>query len=187
MLVPYKIEDIPYQNFIQSPIGLVPKAGNKTRLIFHLSFDFGEDEASKSMNHHTPKQICLVKYNDLDYAVQICMDMMKRKPDWIGRFFAGKTDPLSAFRNVPLRPDQFKWAMIMAIDPLTGKEVFFFDKCLPFGASISCTIFQKFSDALKFLVEASSKQTYVFVTNYLDDIYSLPIPRVNATKCCRNF
>ena len=31
---------IPFKNFIQSPIGLVPKAGNKTRLIFHLSFKF---------------------------------------------------------------------------------------------------------------------------------------------------
>ena len=32
--------EIPYQYFVQSPIGLVPKAGNQTRLIFHLSFDF---------------------------------------------------------------------------------------------------------------------------------------------------
>ena len=32
---PFK--DIPYKNFIQSPIGLVPKAGkSKTRLIFHV-------------------------------------------------------------------------------------------------------------------------------------------------------
>ena len=27
---------IPYENWIHPPIGLVPKAGNKTRLIFHL-------------------------------------------------------------------------------------------------------------------------------------------------------
>ena len=32
---------VPYSNFIQSPIGLVPKAGkNKTHLIFHLSYEF---------------------------------------------------------------------------------------------------------------------------------------------------
>ena len=35
---PFK--EISYHNFVQSPIGLVPKAGNKTRLIFHLSYDF---------------------------------------------------------------------------------------------------------------------------------------------------
>ena len=35
-------DEIPYDNFIQSPIGLVPKAGSssgKTRLIFHLSYE----------------------------------------------------------------------------------------------------------------------------------------------------
>ena len=35
---------IPYDYYIQSPISLVPKAGDKTRLIFHLSYDFGELE-----------------------------------------------------------------------------------------------------------------------------------------------
>ena len=37
-------EEIPLENFIQSPISLVPKEGNKTRLIFHLSYDFAETE-----------------------------------------------------------------------------------------------------------------------------------------------
>ena len=56
-------------HFIQSPIGMVPKDGGKqTRLIFHLSFDFDDD--MKSVNHFTPKEICSVKYNDLDKAVQ---------------------------------------------------------------------------------------------------------------------
>ena len=33
-------QKIPYQYYVQSPVGLVPKAGGKTRLIFHLSYDF---------------------------------------------------------------------------------------------------------------------------------------------------
>ena len=34
-------EKIPYKNaYVQSPIGLVSKDGNKTRLIFHLSYKF---------------------------------------------------------------------------------------------------------------------------------------------------
>ena len=33
-------DDIPFKNFIQSPVGLVPKAGGKTRMIFHLSYEF---------------------------------------------------------------------------------------------------------------------------------------------------
>ena len=33
----------PFKNFIQSPIGLVPKSNGDLRLIFHLSYDFGSE------------------------------------------------------------------------------------------------------------------------------------------------
>ena len=39
---PFEFEQIPYKEFVQSPIGLVPKGESKTRMIFHLSFDFGD-------------------------------------------------------------------------------------------------------------------------------------------------
>ena len=56
---PFK--DIPFDNFIQSPIGLVPKdGGKKTQLIFHLSYDFGIEE--ESLNYFTPEELCSVKY-----------------------------------------------------------------------------------------------------------------------------
>ena len=63
---------IRFENFVQSPIGLVPKSGNKMRLIFHLSFDFKD---FKSVNHYTPKEWCMVKYNDLDYAIETCLHL----------------------------------------------------------------------------------------------------------------
>ena len=66
---------VPYKNFIQSPVGLVPKAGNQTRMIFHLSFDFGVEEQCKSLNYHTPNDLCSVKYNDIDYAVRTCRQL----------------------------------------------------------------------------------------------------------------
>ena len=60
----------PCENFIQSPVRLVPKSGkDQTRLIFHLSYDCKRD-GNKSLNYHTPKHKCSVKYKDLDYAVQ---------------------------------------------------------------------------------------------------------------------
>ena len=40
---------IPFKNYMQSPIGLVPKAGNKTHLIFHLSYDFGRKGWTKKL------------------------------------------------------------------------------------------------------------------------------------------
>ena len=63
-------DSVPFKYFIQSPIGLVPKTGGQTRLIFHLSFKFGPDE--KSVNYHTPAEKCLVKYQDLDEAIRNC-------------------------------------------------------------------------------------------------------------------
>ena len=40
-----------------------------------------------------------------------------------------------------------------AQDPLTGEWKYFIDKCLPFGSSISCSHFQRFSNALQHLIE----------------------------------
>ena len=37
-------DSIPFENYIQSPIGLVPKAGGKMILIFHLSYDFDQKQ-----------------------------------------------------------------------------------------------------------------------------------------------
>ena len=71
-------QEIPYQFYVQSPAGLVPKAGNKTRLIFHLSFDF---EDFKSVNYYIPKELCSVKYRDLDHAVHNCLTILQANPD----------------------------------------------------------------------------------------------------------
>ena len=65
---PFK--NIPYKYFIQSPIRLVPKGENQTRLIFHLSYDF---KVYKSFNFYTPDEECTVMYKDLDYAVRTCL------------------------------------------------------------------------------------------------------------------
>ena len=48
---PYTQDKLPFNKYVQSQIGLVPKAGNKTRLIFHLSFDFGQKLEDKSINY----------------------------------------------------------------------------------------------------------------------------------------
>ena len=68
---------IPYKNYMQSPIGLVPKANNQTRLIFHLSFHFNNNEV-KSLNFHTPEEQCTVQYKDLDYAMKASLDLWRK-------------------------------------------------------------------------------------------------------------
>ena len=55
---PFK--EIPFKNYIQSPIGLVPKdGGKKTRLIFHLSHPRNSDKGT-SINNSTPRELTTV-------------------------------------------------------------------------------------------------------------------------------
>ena len=86
---PYKLTELPFDSFIQSPIGLVPKDGGlKTRLIFHLSYDFGEEEGKKSLNYFTPDELCSERYNDLDDAVKKCLKLLKVVSGAKGLFYA---------------------------------------------------------------------------------------------------
>ena len=50
--------------------------------------------------------------------------------------------------------------------PLDGVWYYFIDKCLPFGTSISCAIFQEVSNAIAHLVKFKTNKK---VINYLDD------------------
>ena len=48
-------DQVPFDTYVQSPIGLVPKSNGQSRLIFHLSYDF-KDSRNQSINAHIPKQ-----------------------------------------------------------------------------------------------------------------------------------
>ena len=164
-----------YKHFIQSPIGLVPKANNKVRLIFHLSYDF-EGKNGGSLNHHTPKEWCSVKYNDIDYAIGVSLKLLEEaakegnRKDDKQTIYYGKTDASSAFRQIPLKPSQYKWLLLKAEHPITGIVYYFMDKCLPFGASISCAIYQRFSNVLRHITETLLRLPRM-IMNYLDDFF----------------
>ena len=80
------------------------------------------------------------------------------------------------------------WLLIMkASHPISGKTVYFVDKCLPFGHSISCALFQRFSDALahvtRHLITMKLHINQPPLTNYLDDFLFAAIKQIlcNAT------
>ena len=171
---------IPYDNYIQSPIGLVPKAGGQMRLIFHLSYNFGDDWDQQSLNHHTPYELCKVKYRDLDHAVRNCI--MLETPE----IFYGKSDVRSAFRVVPILPRQRCLLMMMARNPNSGKIAYFSDKCLPFGSGISCSHFQLFSDCLSHIVEFVTRKKFC-ITNYLDDFLFVASSKRECDQLVRSF
>ena len=53
--------------------------------------------------------------------------------------------------------------------------LFFIDKCLPFGAAISCAHFQKVSDAIACLVKVRTKKD---LFNYLDDFFFTALMKI---------
>ena len=73
----------------------------------------------------------------------------------------------SAFRHLGMSVEDFCLLVMMAINPKTGEKCYFVDKCLPFGASISCSHFQKFSDAVAHIVKVKTGGRELI--NYLDD------------------
>ena len=60
------------------------------------------------------------------------------------------------------------------------------DKCLPFGASISCALFQKFSDALKHIVAVTTGKNFA-ITNYLDDFLFVEETQHSCNELVRTF
>ena len=154
---PFK--EIPYDNYIQSPIGLVPKDnGRNSRLIFHLSYPRGR---GTSVNENTDKSLCSVKYPDFSEAIILCIIAGKNCK-------MSKSDMTSAFRHLGMSKMDFCYLIMKAKDPTTGETFYFIDKCLPFGASISCAHFQSFSDSVAHIVRSKTLQDLI---NYLDDYF----------------
>ena len=116
LTIPEEYQD----DYIQSPIGLVPKDGGKnTRLIFHLSHPrLGLGDFPLSVNANIPKENCHVKYPDFADAVLLCLNT--------GRCcYIGKSDFKSAFRVLGLKSDSWHYLIMRARSPLDGKWYFF--------------------------------------------------------------
>jgi len=140
----------PFSDFVVSPLGLVPKkVEGEFRLIFDLSFPKGESINSGIMSEHTK-----VQYENFDYALSLVKQ--------IGRgCLMAKCDIESAFRIIPIASADygllgFKW-----------EGVYYHDKCLPMGCSVSCNIFESFSSALQWVMQ--HKFGVYSMTHILDD------------------
>ena len=61
---------------------------------------------------------------------------------------------------------------------------FYFDKCLPMGASSSCHLFEKFSSALEFIAK---KGNINYILHYLDDFLLINHSKDQCEKDLMNF
>ena len=169
-------ESIPFENYIQSPIGLVPKDnGTKTRLIFHLSYPRNDNK--ESVNANTPDELAKVNYTDFDEAVKLCLQAGKG-------CHAGKSDLSAAFRHLCLAKEWWKFLVMKAQSPMDGKTYYFVDKCLPFGARISCALFQDFSDALAHIIRYRNQKPNI---NYLDDFFFVQLMKAMCDSQIQDF
>ena len=86
----------PVANFVSSPLGVVPKkTPGEFRIIHHLSYPDGS-----SVNDFIPSEKSTVQYASISDAIA----MIK----CIGRgSYMSKTDINSAFRIIPIHPDDY--------------------------------------------------------------------------------
>ena len=165
---------VPFNHYIQSPVGLVPKQSGKPRLIFHLSYP---RNTGLSVNENTDPTLTSVSYAEFDDAVKLCLRAGKG-------CFAAKADGMSAFRQLGIRRQDWPLLVLKAQSPHDNKTYYFVDKCLPFGASISCALFQAFSDALAHIVHYKSAQENV---NYLDNFFFVAMYKYMCDRQIRIF
>ncbi|XP_062618317.1 uncharacterized protein LOC134279921 [Saccostrea cucullata] len=152
----------PFENLQCSPIGLVPKKEiNEFRLIHHLSYPEGG-----SVNDFIPDDLCSVSYTTIDDAIKLIKKIGKN-------CLLAKTDIASAFRILPVHPNDHELLGIQF------KGSFYYDKCLPMGCSISCSIFETFSTALQWI--ACSKFGVPNMLHILDDFLFIGPP--NSAIC----
>ena len=127
----------PFDPFIISPIGLVPKKETgKFRMIHDLSYPKNE---GTSVNAFIPRSYCTVQYEDFDVVADL---IVKNGPGC----FVGKIDIESAFRIIPIHPSDY-WLLGMKY----GDKIYF-DKRLPMGASISCSTFEELSRSIQWIL-----------------------------------
>jgi hypothetical protein len=140
----------PFPTFRSSPLALIPKSvPGEYRLILNLSYP-----PEKSVNDFIDKEYCTVRYSSIDDAVRMVQKLGK------GALLA-TADIKTAFRLLRIWPGDF--------DQLGFSFYgnFYFDKCLPMGAAVSCSLFEKFSSALHWYTEFCSQDKNIIY--YLDD------------------
>ena len=153
----------PFEPFIVSPLGLVPKkAQGQYRLIHDLSFP-KED----SVNSHIDPLYTAVSYEDLDCCIALLLSLGQ------GTLIA-KADLKDAFRIVPIHPDDYK------LLGFTWEGCYYYDRCLPMGCSISCQVFESFSTSLQWIL--TSKLSVPHMSHILDDFIFFGPPKTNIAS-----
>ena len=147
------------------PLGVIPKKhSTEWRTIYHLSYPEGD-----SINDFIPKDAYTLQYVRVDDAIGILLSLGP------GAYMA-KTDLKSAFRLIPIHPDD--WHLL----GIYWQSQFYVDLYLPFGLRSAPFLFNQFSDALEWIL----KHNYGLerVLHILDDFF---IAEPTRLQCLQSF
>ena len=155
----------PLPNLQCHPVGVVPKKhSSEWRTIYHLSYPEGD-----SINDHIPKDPYTLQYVRVDDAIHILQSLGP------GSFMA-KTDLKSAFRLIPIHPDD--WHLL----GIHWQDQYYVDLYLPFGLRSAPFLFNQFSDALEWILKHNYGLQHVL--HILDDFF---IAEQSRMQCLTSF
>ena len=142
----------PLPNFQCHPIGVVPKKHSaEWRTIYHLSYPEGD-----SINDHIRKD----PYSLQDIRVDDAIAILRLLDP--GTYMA-KTDLKSAFRLMPIHPDD--WNLL----GIYWQSQYYVDLYLPFGLRSAPYLFNQISDALEWILKNNYGLQHVI--HILDDFF----------------
>ena len=155
----------PLPKFQCHPVGVIPKKHSpEWRTIYHLSFPQGT-----SINDHIPKDPYSLSYIRVDDAIRILQSLGR------GAFMA-KTDLKSAFRLIPIHPDD--WNLL----GIYWQSQYYVDMYLPFGLRSAPFLFNQLSDGLQWILKNNYGIQHVI--HILDDFF---IAERNKLDCLTSF
>ena len=163
-------QDRPFPSLRCSGLGVVPKKGNKWRMILHLSAPFGS-----SINDFISKESFSLRYSSVDDAVRFLITL-----DTGARM--AKADLKSAFHMVPVRPKD--WELL----GMQWQGAYYFDTCLPFGLRSAPYLFNQYAEALQWMLTTTmglhtSSTTWMIFS--LPGHLSPPSAQPTSTSSCR--
>ena len=162
VLGPFRREDFPEVQV--SPFGVIPKSEpGKWRLILDLSSPIG-----LSVNAGISKEWSSIAC--------ITVDVVTAQVVRAGRgALMAKFDLKSAYRNVPVHPDD-RWLLGMSLD-----GALYVDVALPFGLRSAPKFFYAVADALTFMIQQKGVR---WLEHYFDDFVLVGPPR--SPQCGRD-
>ena len=151
----------PFQNYVVSPLGAIPKRGTqKIRIIHDLSFP-----PSRSVNDAIDPEDFSLTYSSIDDATCLINEFASDE-----EVYLAKLDLQDAFKHVVVRPDDWHLLGFAWPDDEDNLQLYF-SKVLNFGLRSSPALFDSYSAALlDIMMDAGASTASV---RYVDDFLTI--------------